>query len=118
MAITAAQAKIDKVDYVIESDRGSENPTTFKLKPMDGQQYMGVMAEANMDQDGMMSFSERTMKNTLKYGLVGWDNFPDEDGKDVKFSRLAFGRIPVAELTELFSQIIKMSSVSEDEGKN
>jgi len=117
MAIVA-QAKVLESDYIIESDRDSETPTIFKLKPMDGQQYMGVMAEANMDQDGMMTFSERTMKNTLRYGLVGWNNFPDEEGKEVKFSRHNFGRIPVTELTELFSEIIRISSISEDESKN
>lgn len=117
MAIIA-QAKITEHEYIIEDDRDSDNPTKFRLQPMDGQQYMGVMAEANMDDDGMMSFSETTMKKTLKYGLIGWSNFVDEDGKDVKFSRNTVGRVPVTVLTELFSEIIRMSSVSDDETKN
>jgi len=117
MAIIA-QAKITEMDYIIEDDRESESPTVFKIRPLDGQQYMGVMAEANMTSDGDMTFSESTMKKTLRYGLTGWNNFPDADGKDVKFSRVNFGRIPVEGLTELFSEIIRVSSMSEDETKN
>jgi len=117
MAITAS-APITEVEYIVEDDREDENPTRFKLKPMDGQQYMGVMADGNIDQDGLMSFSERTMKNTLRYGLVNWDNLHDAEGKAIKFSRLNFGRLPVGVLTELFSEIIRLSSLSEDDSKN
>lgn len=117
MAIVAS-GKLTESTYIIEEDRDDEEPTTFKLKPMDGQQYMGVMAEGNLDNDGMMSFSERTMKQTLRYGLVGWDNFNDAEGKAVKFSRMNFGRLPVTVLTELFSEIINISSLSEEDSKN
>jgi len=117
MAIVAS-APITDVEYIVEEDREDENPTRFKLKPLDGQQYMGVMAEGNIDDDGMMSFSESTMKKTLKYGLIGWDNFTDAESKAIKFSRLNFGRLPVGVLTELFSEIIRMSSLNEEDSKN
>jgi len=117
MAITALK-KIIKTDFTTEDDRKSENPTIFKLNPMDGLQYMGVMAEGNIDTDGMMTFSERTMKTTLRYGLVGWSNFNDEHGKEIKFSRHSFGKLPVGVLTEIFSEIISISSVDEEDSKN
>ena len=117
MAITAS-AKITAVDFITEEDQKSDNPTIWKVRPLDGQQYMGIMAEANSDDDGMMSFSERTMKKTLKYGFIGWSNFSDEDGKAIKFSQMSFGRVPVTELTKIFSEIIRLSSLSEDEAKN
>lgn len=117
MAIIA-RGKITEVIFITENDRESEDPTKFTLKPMDGVQYMGVMAEGNIDADGMMSFSERTMKSALRYGLVGWDNFNDGDGKKVKFSRLQFGQLPVEVLTEIFSEIISISTVDEDDSKN
>ena len=117
MAIVAS-APITQVKFIVEDDREDENPTKFDLKPLDGQQYMGVMAEGNLDKDGMMSFSESTMKTTLRYGLVGWENFDDADGKKVKFSRLNFGRLPVGVLTEIFSEIIRLSSLDEDDSKN
>ena len=116
MAITALN-KVSTANFILESDDGDE-PTIWKLKPMDGQQYMGVMAEGNETPDGGITFSNRTMRDKLQYGLVGWDNFKDADEKDIKFSRMNFGRIPVEALTVIFSEIIKRSSPDEDEIKN
>lgn len=117
MAIQAL-GKLLTVDYITKDDLEDAAPTIFKLKPMDGKQYMGVMAEANITTDGDMSFSQRTMNGTIDHGLVGWSNFKDGDGKNIPFSKANFGQIPVGVLTELFSEIITMSSGTEEDSKN
>jgi len=117
MSIKALE-KIIASDFITEGDKDDDEPTKFKLKAMDGQQYMGVMAEGNETPEGNITFSDRTMRFTLKHGLVGWSNFNDADGKEIKFSRLNFGRIPVGTLTEIFTEIINRSSPDEDDSKN
>ena len=104
MAITA-QPKITNSDYIIEDDRESEEPTVFKLRPLDGQQYMGVMAEGNMDGDVDVDGSDASIFKA-GFGRSGFQNPCNEepecqgnfdcdldvDGTDASLFKSDFGR--------------------------
>ena len=117
MAITAISRLIAE-DYVTEGDRGSDEPTSFSLKPLNGMQYMEVIAELKTNGDGEASLTGEGLKLAIKYGLVGWKNFCDEDGANLKFNKLSVTFIPPTILAELASEIISRSEVGAEERKN
>lgn len=117
MAITAI-TNLAPFDYVPESDRDSESPTTFKLTPLNGMQYMEVISEITTDTNGDSRLSGTGMNRAIKYGLTGWENFPDENGKAVKFNPIAIRKIPPVILAELAREIVSKSELGVSEQKN
>lgn len=99
--------------FTPEAEADNETPTRFKLKPLDGQQYMAVMLETKADEDGNLSLSSAGMNLALKHGLVGWENLGD-----VPFSKNSFGRIPALELIGIASEIVRRSTLAEEQVKN
>ena len=117
MEITAI-SKLTTADYIPENDKESSEPTAFKLKPLNGMQYMEVIAELKTDENGEASLTGKGLGLAIKFGLAGWDNFCDEDGKNLKFNRLNIVKIPPIILTELAGEIINRSEVGAEERKN
>lgn len=117
MSITAI-SKLIAEDYIPQSDIDSDNPTKFRLRPLNGMQYMEVMSELIRNDDGQLRISGKGMKMALQYGLIGWSNFRDEDGNELKFNILNVEKIPPVILSELASEIISRSEIGEEERKN
>lgn len=117
MAITAI-SKLTAEDYIAQSDREDESPTRFRLRPLNGLQYMEVISELSRGDDGQLRISGKGMKLALQYGLVGWSNFRDSDGKEIKFNPVNVEKIPPVILSELAGEIINRSEIGEDERKN
>ena len=107
MAINAI-TKIAADWYTPESEREEENPTRFKIQPLNGLQHMEVLND--LYKSGPF--------NALRYGLVGWENFSDENGKEIKFSAKNIERIPPLLLSELSTEIVNRSELGEDATKN
>ena len=116
MAITAI-SNLAPFDYVPELDRDSESPTTFKLKPLNGMQYMEVISELKSD-GGETRLSGKGMHLAINHGLVGWDNFSDDNGKAVKFNPANINKIPPIVLAELAGEIVSKSELGVTETKN
>ena len=120
MAITAISAI--KADwYTPESERDEEETkrTRFKLQPLDGTQYLDVMAQVNTTPNGDIQMSGYGLRMAAKWGVVGWENFADpETGKEMKFNAFTVARIPPVILKELVSEIMDRSELGEIQVKN
>lgn len=105
--------------YTPEDEKEEESPTRFKLKPLDGIQYMDVMSEVAKNLDGDIQITGRGLKLVVKWGVVGWENFVDPDtGKEIKYSPHNMQRVPPLVLSELVSEILERSEIGEDQTKN
>lgn len=118
LAITALTAK----KYVPLSEQDSEvdanELTSFDLKPLNGLEYMEVISELKTDSEGVSRLSGEGLKKSIRYGLVGWDNFNDEQGRKVKFNKFNVSKVPPLVLAELASEIINVSETGNEERKN
>ena len=104
--------------YTPTTEIDEENPTRFKLKPLNGIDYMNVITESGTNADGNFVLSASSGQRALKSGLVDWENFTFADGKDVKFSIHNFKLIPAEILAELIGQIMSISSTDASAEKN
>ena len=79
---------------------------------------MEIMLEVAKNADGDLAVTGKGLRLAIKYGLTGWENFVGDDGKDIPFSRAAVGRIPLADLSDIASEVLDRSKVSEEQEKN
>ena len=104
--------------YTPLSEIDEDTPTRFKLKPLNGIDYMNVITESGTNAEGNFTLSAASSQRALKSGLVDWENFNFSDGKTVKFSIHNFKSIPATTIAELLGQIMLISSVDEGDSKN
>lgn len=117
MAITL-QTKITPQWYTIESEVEEDQPAKFKIKPLDGEQYMEIFAEGEMTRNGDLKLTGLGLKMAVRHGVVGWENIFDESGKVLKFSTHNLKKLPMEILSELASEVVNRSSPDEVESKN
>jgi len=76
-------------DDAAEADEPGEVAARFKVRGLTGSQQAEVMPECGISDDGGdLGISGRAMALLLKFGLLDWDNFEDENGP-VRFSKVA-----------------------------
>lgn len=106
--------------YVPLSERDSETPTRFLLRPLDGIERLDVTYYR--DEMGNLSLSSSAARAALKHGLQGWENFLDDAGSPVMYipgDRDAnLKRLPAELVAELATEIFVRSVLTEDERKN
>lgn len=128
----------ERREYVVEADRGEDNPTVFHLR------FLTAAERAHLEDGGWKMHSQSqeihmcsgALRITaIQAGLEDWDNFKDEDGNDVPFkrskkSRTILGRdrfpvdpklidrLPAEVMNEVAEAIIEGLTLSLDERKN
>lgn len=117
MAISAVR-KLAPINYTPESEEGGDQPSTFKLGQLNGEQYLEVMAASSIDEDGQPKLSGAAMKLALRHGVIGWSGVYDADDKPLKFSYNNLKTLPVELLMELVAEVFTRSSVDGEELKN
>jgi hypothetical protein len=105
-------------NYIPISEREDAQPLTFKLKPLDGLQYLEISSDSKTDAEGNMYLTGSAYKLAAMYGIVTWNNFYDANGAEVKFSRNNIKSIPVNTLYELVGEILRASSLDGEQQKN
>jgi hypothetical protein len=109
-------------DYVLESERGTENPTVFRLRPLTLVKRIEVE-----DMIGIRGCPYGSINaKVLRAGLAGWSSMSDRSGAEVRFVADRTGRItdellerlPSLVCTELANEILTHSSLSEGDRKN
>ena len=113
------------VDYVSKLDK-SENKTIWKLGVLNSEAYAFVSEK-------VATKTLKAMLDVVRFGLKGFENFKDSDGKDIKFDSVSFPLgdynynivanniikiIPMEVIIELGAEILKLSRLSEAEVKN
>ena len=94
------------------SELDAETPTRFKLKPLNGFEYMDVLGETAVNEHGHRMLNARGMRQAIKYGLVDWENF------DAPFNQQSVGTIPTTYLIEIANEIINRSDLTGEKEKN
>lgn len=127
----ARASRIGEFDYVLKEDRDLDESeqTVFHLRTLSYDESEAVANAARVREDGIDLGSMLTSaRRALNFGLLGWENFPDDDGKDAPFSATGKGlrrRLSEKTLTavrkhaiEIAEAITNGSELSEDEQKN
>lgn len=112
------QKKIASSWYTLADQKDEEQPAKIKIKPLDGEQYMEVFAESEQTRSGDLKLTGLGLKMTIRYGIIGWDNIFDSNGKKLKYSPHNIKQLPMEVLSEVASQIMDISSPDEEESKN
>lgn len=88
------------IDFVVAEERGSANPTTFSLRPV----QRGLLIEVeNMVMGKLQGMPLGTLRNrVLKECLRGWKGLMDESGAEVPFQAQPDGRISDDCLEKIF----------------
>lgn len=131
--MATAQA-FDEFEYVLKSDRDKplEEQTVFRLKPLSFREKSECeRVEITVDRDGHSHHAIDRMglaRKVLTYGLCGWRNLLDAQGKPVEFRRVSEGgRFALPEdmlnlilpwAVELANAITDRSEVTEEAAKN
>jgi hypothetical protein len=103
--------------FTPSGEQDSDNPTRFKLKPLDGLTFLDVMSEGKIRDDGAFVANRQGRDTLLKNGLIEWENF-DEGGNPLKCNFTNFHRIPAEILAEICNELIIVSSLSGEDEKN
>ncbi len=104
--------------YIPRSEREEDSPAEFTLKPLNGLEYMEVIGQLINDEDLGWQITGRGLRIAISYGVIGWTEFNDADGKEIKFSKNNVKLLPSVILGELADKIINISEIGEAERKN
>jgi len=122
----AVSLNLNKVPYILECDKDQpvEKQTTFYIKPLSAKQSASLQDSMKFSGSGEGASMTNIGSNTLemvKIGLVGWENFKDEVGNEIKFLKdmdANLDRLAVSYRYELAGKIMELSNLSEPEAKN
>jgi hypothetical protein len=114
-----------------DKDLPEGEQTTFSLKVLDAKVYARITNSSTLNPNTreVRVRGGTVLLDTLREGLVGWNNFKDRDGNpiDFKFNKVGKGqrasdesisRIPPKIRSELSDQITEMSDLNKEEAKN
>lgn len=104
--------------YTPKSEEGSENPTRFKIRGLNGNEQGYVWPELVVDNElkTVTGMTGKGLELALRYGLVDWENFSNDQGP-VAFSVQNFAFIDYGLRTELAMVIVAASYVTPEEKK-
>jgi len=115
MAIVPTE-KMAPAMYTPPDQEGNPDPTRFRLKPLDGMEYLEVMPHIVV-KDGFINYDGEGMVKLIRFGLVGWENFRD-DGEEIPFSPFNVRRLTPLRLQGIAREIANRSQLTEDEAGN
>ncbi len=97
------------------ADQDDNDPTRFKVRPLDGEQY-GDVADYVALINGEVRITSKGVSVCLKHALIDWDNFNTSDGP-VGFSAHAQRLIPYSTRAELATHIFVTSGLTDEQKK-
>lgn len=113
MAIKAL-SKVAPDWYTPESEKNSNSPTRFMLRPLTPPEKESVMEFSSNN----FVIPPHNFGKVLAMGLQDWENFNDDQGQKIKCSIANHPRLPGDIRMELANEILIRSNISEDEEKN
>lgn len=102
---TARQLIADQ-EFVSKEDH-DEVKTTWVIRSMSAFEWVTATNSGKVDWNYMVSTC-----------LTGWTNFRDESGSNIEFSANSMGMIPPLIFQDIATEIMRISSMTEDERKN
>jgi len=107
----AISLSLKPVDYVLECDRElpAEEQTIFKLKPL-SMKTSAELGDIVREDNGISLNRGEQIVFILNKCLVGWSNFKDDKGKEIKFDG-DLSRLLTEWGLELFNKINEISTL-------
>jgi len=107
--------------YVVEAERGQENPFSVIIKPIDSVRLV-TLEDGILKRDSNDSVSLSTGSYNVSLccnGIAGWNNLLDSDGKQIPITTGPNGFISLESLAKLPMNVISevsgvISAVSQD----
>jgi hypothetical protein len=96
-----------RLEYVCESERESEGKTIFYLKPLSIAEYLKCESVGRVQAVKVGTFTLRA----LQYGLIGWDNFADEEGGVIPFDLKNISYLHPNIQIELAEEIVRIAEL-------
>ncbi len=116
MAIQALKGIVSSW-YTPDQDDAEEDPTRFMLSAVNSE-HLDIITEDATISDGVVRLTARGVRYALRYGIEDWENFIDEQKKEIPFSLDNFKIIPWGIRRNLASEIVNRSFLLETERKN
>lgn len=106
--------------YTPDDQKDDERPTRYKIKPLDGLQFLEVAANGEIAPDGSFTPNHAGRLLLLRYGIKDWENVDDaaKDGKPLKFNLARIKFLPVPHLVELSNVLLERSALGAQDQKN
>jgi len=113
MSITALTGIVPEW-FTPDSQKESDNPARFKLKPLDSKQMVEIQgfhtAEGGIAPAGLY--------RAFEISIMDWENVNDRNGKPLKCNRGNVKAIPIEVIAELGAETISVSFLTDDDEKN
>lgn len=100
--------------YTLEGYEEDSKPPKFQLRPLTPPEREQVMDWYGTD----FVVPIRNWDRLLKMGVLGWENFTDEHGKDIPFEAQNFKRIPEPARMELAGRLMYLCRLQDEDAKN
>lgn len=110
-----ALKKVAPTWYTPVAEEDEESPTRFKLRPLTPPQLELCLVASP---SGGFLFAPSKYSEILRYGLVEWDGFTDEDDVSIECHSRNHYRIPMDTRMELAGELLIMSQLTEADRKN
>ena len=115
---TTAISKIAPFPFKLDKGTDDAAAAEYTLKPLSGLEHMEVMAYAEMNDQGNIVYTGKSLRRAIAYGLKGWSNVFDSDGEELPFSQQNIDRLPPLDLHQIGNEIINRSQLTGAERKN
>ena len=116
------------IDHVSKFEDAEGEPTIWKVRGLTRLEWLEVensieSSSVVMDGENIKQISNQTNNGTvhklfMDYGLVGWENFLDDEGMAIEFSSANKDRIPKEIRDELAAKVSSLTSLSASQRKN
>lgn len=123
----AVALSTEKQEYILDSDKelDEKNQTTFFIKPLSARQFASTQDKMKISSD-TKNFSINNIGSytldVLQMGLVGWQNFVDASGTQIKWHNKDMesnlDRLFSDARFELSTAIMDLSNLKESSKKN
>lgn len=102
--------------YTPRSERkNGKVASQFFIKPLNGPQMLEVQPFYNTDK---LTVEGPGLMISVRFGVKGWKNIANENGEDILFHAGRLDHLPVEILSELGAEILRISTLDEDDIKN
>ena len=95
-----------------------ENPTRYKIKPLNGLEFLEVVANGTHNNEGEFMPDHKGRLILLRLGVKDWENVTDASGENYVFNVARIKYIPMPHLIELVNTILERSALGAEAEKN
>ena len=107
---------------VLESDKGKDNPPTFRYRPLSAREWKEVGAVYDkMNSGSVTAIGDQIdiIVKAVSIGLIGWENVTDRDGNKIEFDLQQIDTFltPLEMSTDLMQKILSSGMTEADDKK-